>query len=133
MYEEEFLSEKLQHFSLVDIGFVKIVYLLIGILIATNYMALLNISWIFYILLYFVAVVPIALHLLSFEGTYIEKSRQYLKTNKPSYQVLLFFAMFFLGCTLAVLVPVLSMVPWFVYIVLIVALAIKPMRSNMYW
>ena len=133
MYEEDFLSEKLQHFSIVDIGFVKIVYLLIGILIATNYMALLNISWMFYIVMYLIAVMPITLHLLSFEGTYIEKSRQYLKTNKPSYQVLLFFAMFFLGCALAVLIPILTMIPWFVYIVLIVALAIKPMRSNMYW
>ncbi|AIT09982.1 membrane protein [Candidatus Francisella endociliophora] len=133
MYEEEFLSEKLQQFSLVDIALVKIVYFLVGLLVATNYLVLTNVSWIFYLLMFLTAAFPIVIHLFSFEGSYIEKARMYLKTNKPSYQVLLFFSQFFFGCMIVVLVPVLIIVPWYVYAILIVVFAIKPMRSNMFW
>ncbi|AJI55090.1 putative membrane protein [Francisella philomiragia] len=133
MYEEEFLSEKLQHFTLVDIALVKIVYFLVGLLVATNYLVLTEVSWIFYLLMFLTAVFPIVIHLFSFEGSYIEKARMYLKTNKPSYQVLLFFSQFFFACMIVVLVPVLIVVPWYVYAILIVIFAIKPMRSNMFW
>lgn len=84
MYEEEFLSEKLQHFTLADIALVKIVYFLVGLLVATNYLVLTSISWIFYLLMFLTAAFPIVTHLFSFEGSYIEKARMYLKTNKPS-------------------------------------------------
>lgn len=133
MYEEEFLSEKLQQFSLLDIALVKLVYFLVGLLVATNYLPLTNISWIFYLLMLLTAAFPIVIHLFSFEGSYIEKARMYLKTNKPSYQVLLFFSQFFFACMVVVLVPVLIVVPWYVYAILIVVFAIKPMRSNMFW
>ncbi|ACD30401.1 hypothetical protein Q0N14_02030 [Francisella tularensis subsp. mediasiatica] len=133
MYEEQFLAEKLQQFSLLDIALVKIVYFLVGLLVATNYIVLTSVSWIFYLLMFLIAVFPIVIHLFSFEGSYIQKARKYLKTNKPSYQVLLFFSMFFFACTLAVLIPALSLVPWYVYLILIVIFAIKPMRSNMFW
>ncbi|AEE87873.1 hypothetical membrane protein [Francisella cf. novicida Fx1] len=133
MYEEQFLAEKLQRFSLLDIALVKIVYFLVGLLVATNYIVLTSVSWIFYLLMFLIAVFPIVIHLFSFEGSYIQKARKYLKTNKPSYQVLLFFSMFFFACTLAVLIPALSLVPWYVYLILIIIFAIKPMRSNMFW
>ncbi|ABO46323.1 hypothetical protein [Francisella tularensis] len=133
MYEEQFLAEKLQQFSLLDIALVKIVYFLVGLLVATNYIVLTSVSWIFYLLMFLIAVFPIVIHLFSFEGSYIQKARKYLKTNKPSYQVLLFFSMFFFACTLAVLIPALSLVPWYVYLILIIIFAIKPMRSNMFW
>ncbi|AEE26820.1 hypothetical protein [Francisella hispaniensis] len=133
MNEEQFLAEKLQQFSLLDIALVKIVYFLVGLLIASNYIILTSISWVFYLLMFLTAVFPIAIHLLSFEGSYIEKARGYLKTNKPSYQVLLFFSMFFFACMLAVLIPVLLVVPWYAYVILIVVFAIKPMRSNIFW
>ncbi|MBK2008850.1 hypothetical protein IB622_00445, partial [Francisella orientalis] len=90
MYEEEFLSEKLQRFTLVDIALVKIVYFLVGLLIISSYSTLALVSWVFYLLMFLTAVFPIVIHLLSFEGLYIEKARKYLKTNKPLYQVLLF-------------------------------------------
>ncbi|MBK2250380.1 hypothetical protein [Francisella tularensis] len=133
MYEEQFLAEKLQQFSLLDIALFKIVYFLVGLLVATNYIVLTSVSWIFYLLMFLIAVFPIVVHLFSFEGSYIQKARKYLKTNKPSYQVLLFFSMFFFACTLAVLIPALSLVPWYVYLILIIIFAIKPMRSNMFW
>ncbi|ABI82539.1 hypothetical protein FM755_09045 [Francisella tularensis] len=133
MYEEQFLAEKLQQFSLLDIALFKIVYFLVGLLVATNYIVLTSVSWIFYLLMFLIAVFPIVIHLFSFEGSYIQKARKYLKTNKPSYQVLLFFSMFFFACTLAVLIPALSLVPWYVYLILIIIFAIKPMRSNMFW
>lgn len=91
MYEEQFLAEKLQQFSLLDIALFKIVYFLVGLLVATNYIVLTSVSWIFYLLMFLIAVFPIVIHLFSFEGSYIQKARKYLKTNKPSYQVLLFF------------------------------------------
>ncbi|ASG68557.1 hypothetical protein fh0823_15980 [Francisella halioticida] len=133
MYEEEFLSEKLQRFTLVDIALVKIVYFLVGLLVVTNYLVLTTVSWIFYLLMALMAVFPIVIHLFSFEGSYVEKARMYLKTNKPSYQVLLFFSQFFFACMLTVLIPALILVPWYVYVILIVIFAIKPMRSNMFW
>ena len=133
MYEEDFLSEKLQKFSLVDIMLVKGVYFLVGLLIATNYLVLTMVSWVFYLVMFLIAAFPLVLHLLSFEGSYIQKARQYLKTNKPAYQVLLFFSMFFFACVIVVLLPVAMLVPWYVYIVLIVLLAIKPMKSNLFW
>ncbi|AJI56737.1 putative membrane protein [Francisella philomiragia] len=133
MYEEEFLSEKLQRFTLVDIALVKIVYFLVGLLIISSYSTLALVSWIFYLLMFLTAVFPIVIHLLSFEGPYIEKAHKYLKTNKPSYQVLLFFSIFFFACMLAVLIPVVLDVPWYVYVILIAIFAIKPMRSNMFW
>ncbi|MBK2094439.1 hypothetical protein IB680_01915 [Francisella philomiragia] len=133
MYEEEFLSEKLQRFTLVDIALVKIVYFLVGLLIISSYSTLALVSWVFYLLMFLTAVFPIVIHLLSFEGSYIEKALKYLKTNKPSYQVLLFFSMFFFACMLAVLIPALLDVPWYIYVILIAVFAIKPMRSNMFW
>ena len=76
----------------------------------------------------------IVIHLFLFDGSYIKKTRKYLKTNnKPSYQVFLFFSMFFFACMLAVLIPALTLVPWYVYLILIVVFVIKPMHSNMFW
>ena len=133
MYEEDFLSEKLQKFSLADIMLVKGVYFLVGLLIVTNYLVLTMVSWVFYLVMFLIAAFPLALHLLSFEGSYIQKARQYLKTNKPAYQVLLFFSRFFFACMIVVLLPAAMLVPWYVYIVLIILLAIKPMKSNLFW
>jgi hypothetical protein len=133
MFEEEYLSEKLQRFTLLDLGLVKIVYCLVGLLVVTNYLVLMRVSWIFYLLMALIALFPLMLHLFSFEGSYLEKSRKYVKTNKPAYQVLLFFTEFFFACMIATLIPVLALVPWYVYIILIVVFAIKPMRSNMFW
>ena len=133
MFEEDFLSEKLQNFKFIDIVLVKIVYFLFGLLISTSYIALMEVSWIFYLMLSLIAFFPIVIHLLSFEGSYIEKVNNYLRTNKPSYQALLFFSMFFLACSLAALLPSLTVVPWYIYMTLIVILAIKPMFSNIYW
>ncbi|QIV94114.1 hypothetical protein [Allofrancisella frigidaquae] len=133
MFEEDYLSEKLQKFTLVDLVLVKIVYLLVGLLVATSYFALSEVSWVFYLVMFLIAAMPLILHLFSFQGSYLEKARQYLKTNKPAYQVLLFFTQFFFGCMLVTLVPILSLVPWYIYLLLIMVFAIKPMRSNMFW
>ena len=133
MNQEKFFSEKLQKFSLLDIALVKCVYFLVGLLMATNYLVLTTISWIFYLVMFSIAALPIVLHLLSFKGSYLEKVRQYLKTNKPAYQVLLFFSMLFSACMMAVLIPYVIQMPWYAYVVLIVLLAIKPMRSNLFW
>ncbi|APC96551.1 hypothetical protein [Francisella frigiditurris] len=133
MSAEEFLSKKLQKFSLLDIALVKWVYLFIGALTCTLYTPLLNVSWIFFLLMALIAQFPLLIHFFTSEGTYMEKARHYLATNKPAYQVLLFFSTFFFGCMITVLAPVLITVPWYAYVGIIVVLAIKPMTSNMFW
>ena len=120
-------------FSLLDIVLVELVYLLVGMLIATNYFALMNMSWIFDIVLALIAGVPILLHLFTIEGSLLDKIHHYVETNNPAYQTLLFFSMFFIGCTLVNLLPILTSVPWYAYVILIIILAIKPMRSNLFW
>ncbi|ADA79188.1 putative membrane protein [Francisella tularensis] len=75
MYEEQFLAEKLQQFSLLDIALVKIVYFLVGLLVATNYIVLTSVSWIFYLLMFLIAVFPIVIHLFSHLRVHISKKR----------------------------------------------------------
>ncbi|MED7789089.1 hypothetical protein [Francisella sp. 19X1-34] len=133
MFEEEYISENLHKFSLLDIILVEIVYFLVGVLIATNYYALMNMSWIFDIVIALIAMAPIIIHLFTIQGSLLDKIHHYVETNNPAYQTLLFFSMFFLGCTLANLLPVLSLVPWYGYIILMIVLSIKPMRSNLFW
>ena len=133
MFEEEYVSEKLQKFSLIDIALVSLVYFVVGILVSTGYPALMKISGLFYIIITLIAVMPITLHLLTVEGSLLTKIQHYVKTNNPAYQILLFFTMFFLGCMIVSLAPILSCIPWYGYIALIMILAIKPMRSNLFW
>ena len=133
MLTEDFLSHKLQRFSLFDLILVKLVYLILGILVSTNYQDLLSISWIFYLIFALISAFPLYLHFFATKGSYLDKSKNYLRTNKPSYQVLLFLSMFFLGCTLSVLISWLSLISWWAYVILIIILAIKPMRSNVFW
>ncbi len=130
---EKFLSEKLQRFSLVDIMLVRVVYLLIGLLTASLYTQLAMISWIFYVVMMLIAGSPIIFRLFSFEGSMLSRAKQFVKSNMPSFQILLFFISFFLGCALVSAIPWLIGVDWWIYVGLIVVFAIKPMKSNMFW
>jgi hypothetical protein len=98
-----------------------------------SYVKLLNIGFAFYLIIAIIATVPLIMHIFSFEGNYMDKCKSYLKTNAPAYQVLLFISCFFFGCFLATLIPALSCITWWQYLILIVILAIKPMKSNMFW
>lgn len=133
MYEEQFLAEKLQQFSLLDIALVKIVYFLVGLLVATNYIVLTSVSWIFYLLMFLIAVFPIVIHLFSHLRVHISKKRVNILKQISHHTKYFCSLVCFFACTLAVLIPALSLVPWYVYLILIIIFAIKPMRSNMFW
>jgi len=133
MFEEEFIASKLRKFSLVDICLVSLVYFLVGLLVSTNYYPLLHISWIFYLVLICITSIPIILHLFTVYGLLLDRIHHYVKTNNPAYQTLLFLTMFFLGCIVVTFITSLCLIPSYIYIILIIILAIKPMRSNLFW
>lgn len=133
MTEESFLSEKLRNFSLLDLILVKLVYLFIGLLVFSLYSRLNQIDWWFYFALTLIATFPLWLHLFSFKGSYIEKTKQYIKTNNPAYQVLLFLSLAFFACLLGTWFPVLNLQDWWYYLIIIIILAIKPLKSNIFW
>ncbi|WP_162902411.1 hypothetical protein [Facilibium subflavum] len=112
MSMEQYLSHQLQKFSLLDIALVKIVYLLCGVLVALNYSPLLQVGWLFYLIMMLISAIPLLLHFFSIPGSYLQKAKHYLGSNKPAYQVLLFFTMFFLGCLLSTVMPFLQVIPW---------------------
>lgn len=130
---ETFLSKKLQNFSLVDMSFVKLVYLLVAFLVFSLYPVLELLDWWAYLILAIIAALPLYVHIFSAKGSLIAKSKNYLKTNNPSNQVLLFLCMFFVGCMFCVLLPVLASYVWWYYVVAIVVLAIKPATHNVWW
>jgi hypothetical protein len=133
MTAENFLSKQLQKFTLVDLSLVKSVYFLFGLLIFTLYPRLSFLDWWFYCILFVLCWLPLAVHFFSQEGALLEKAHAFLKTNNPSNQVLLFLSTFFFAFMLCVLVPVLASVPWWGYVILMIALAIKPLTKTWCW
>lgn len=51
MTMDSFLSKKLQQFSILDLGLVKLVYLAVGLLIYSLYPKLSELNWWFYLVL----------------------------------------------------------------------------------
>ena len=133
MTVESFLEEKLQKFSIVDLAFVKSVYFVVGLLVCSLYPKLAMISWLFYFLLCLICAVPLWIHLFAQSGNLLEQMQTYIKTNNPSNQVLLFLSMFFLGLMVASLLPFLASVYWWIYVIILVGLAIKPLQTSWFW
>jgi hypothetical protein len=130
---EQFLTGKLRKFSIVDIGFVKAVYFLLGLLVYSIYAPLASPGWWFWLLLGVISGFPLVIHFFGFPGSWFEKGRAYLQSNSPALQVLLFLTQLFVAFMLADLLPVLAGGPLWIYVVLIVLLAIKPMTKTMFW
>ena len=133
MTEESFLSEKLRSFSLLDLILIKLVYLFIGLLVFSLYSKLSEINWWFYFALALITNFPVWIHLFSFKGNYLKKTKQYIKTNNPAYQVLLFLSLTFFACLLGTWFPILNLQDWWYYLIIILILAIKPLKSNIFW
>jgi hypothetical protein len=133
MSVEQFLSGKLRRFSIVDIGFVKAVYFLFGLLVYSVYSPLAAPDWWFWLVLGIISGFPLVIFFFSFPGNWIEKGRAYLESNSPALQVLLFLTQFFAAFLLAALLPILAGGPWWLYVGLIVLLAIKPMTKTVFW
>jgi hypothetical protein len=133
MSVESFLSNQLRKFSLVDFGFVKSVYFVVGLFIYSLYSALSSLDWWFYLTLSIVCAVPLYIHITSLAGNLWQKAHAYLQTNNPSNQVLLFLSLFFLALMTGSLMPILVSGSWWVYVSIIVALAIKPLTKTWFW
>jgi hypothetical protein len=133
MSTEQFLSGKLRKFSIVDIGFVKAVYFLSGLLVYSLYSPLAAPDWWFWMLLGIVSGFPLVIRFFGFPGSLFEKGYAYLQKNSPALQVLLFLTQFFVAFMLADLLPVLAGGAWWIYAGLMVLLAIKPMTKTMFW
>ena len=130
---EQFLSGKLRRFSIVDIGFVKAVYFLFGLLVYSVYPPLAAPDWWLWLALGILTGFPLVIHFFSFPGGWFDKGRAYLESNSPALQVLLLLTQLFAAFLLADLLPVLASGAWWVYIGLIVLLAIKPMTKPVFW
>jgi hypothetical protein len=133
MSVEQFLSGKLRKFSILDIGLVKAVYFLFGLLLYSAYVPLRQPDWWFWLLLGGVSGFPLVIHLFSFPGNWFAKGRAYLESNSPALQVLLFLTQLFAAFLVAALLPVLASGAWWIYVGLIALLAIKPMTKTVFW
>lgn len=126
---ESILSKRLQRFSIVDLGLVKTAYLILGLFVFSIYPVLDLIDWWFYLILAILCVLPLGIHLFSQAGNLWQKTRHYIKTNNPANHVLLALTMFFYAILFGKFFPFLiNAQPW-VYLVLALALGIKPLKT----
>lgn len=133
MSAESFLSSQLRKFTLVDFGFVKSVYFIFGLLVYSLYSALSSLDWLFYLIMALISALPLYIHLFSQQGNLLQKAHAYLRTNSPSNQVLLFLSLFFLALMIGTIFPVIVSANWWVYAILILILAIKPLTKTWFW
>jgi len=118
---------------MLDLALVKSVYFIFGLFIFSVYPALSALNWWFYLIISLMCALPLQIHVFSQPGGLFEKMHAYLKTNNPSNQVLLAMTMFFFALMIGVLLPVLVGFSWWIYVVVIVVLAIKPMTVTWFW
>ncbi len=130
---ESFLSGKLRRFTVVDIGFVKVVYFLFGLLVFSVYPPLVETDWWFFLAIALACGLPLGFHFFSFAGSLLEKGQAYAQSNLPAYQVLLFMTQFFFALTLGSLFPVLASGDWWVYVLIMIVAAIKPLTKTWFW
>ncbi len=133
MTAESFLSKQLHKFSLVDLSLVKSVYFVFGLLIFVLYPRLSFLDWWFYCILFVMCWLPLVVHFFSQKGGMLKKAHAFLKTNNPSNQVLLFLSTFFFAFMLCVLMPLLASVDWWLYLIIMIVLAIKPLTKTWCW
>ncbi len=133
MTAEHFLSKKLQQLSIIDLVLIKSVYFIFGLFIVVLYPDLLALDGWFYLVLFTMCAMPLAVHFFSQKGSFIQKMHAFLKTNNPSNQVLLFLSVFFSASMFGVWFPILVSGSWWLYVVMMIPLAIKPMTKTWFW
>lgn len=133
MSVESFLEKQLQKFTIVDLGFVKSVYFTVGLLVFSLYPTLSALSAWFYFVLFVMCAFPLEVHLFSQSGNLIEKAHAYLQSNNPSNQVLLFLSLFFFALFLGTVFPILVSASWWVYVIIMIPLMIKPLTKTWFW
>ena len=133
MTTESFLEKRLQRFTVLDISLIKCVYFLVGLLVASLYPELVDLSFGFYLILCIFCAMPVYVRLFSQSGPLVSKIKSYLKTNNLSNQMLLFLATLFFALMVAALMPVITEYPWWGYVLAMVILAIKPLKTSWVW
>ena len=133
MSAEDYWTVRIRRFSLLDFALVKLVYFLFGLWVLSVYPALESLHWGFYLALGLLSGLPLILHWASTPGGVIQKSRAFLASNTPSYQVLLFLCQFFVAVTIGILLPVLTSGPWWLLLLILALAAIKPMTKTVLW
>ena len=134
MTAETFLSEKLRRFNLTDYILVMSVYFIVGLWIVSGYPPLRGIGWWFYLLMTILCALPLIVHLISQPGDTLKaKFLSYVKSISPSLQMLLFLVMFFLSCIVVSILPILADIKWWVSLIVILILAVRPMHKTWFW
>ncbi|HAU0990328.1 TPA: hypothetical protein ACT9M9_001656 [Legionella pneumophila] len=134
MSAEIFLSDKLRRFEVIDYIFVILVYYVFGLMILSVYPPLMGIAWWFYLIVLAICAFPLIIHLISQPGkTLLSKFNPCVKSNTPSLQVLLSLVMFFAACIVVSFIPMLAHVKWWVYLIIMVLLSLKPLQKNWFW
>ncbi|MCL2468806.1 MAG: hypothetical protein FWF24_01040 [Alphaproteobacteria bacterium] len=122
----QFLSQKLQKFTLVEFAMVEWIYIIFGVLVASLYRPLLVVSGWFYLFVTLIAAAPLLIYFLNFEGSLIQRARQYIAGNNPSNQVLTLLSCAFFGIAATAFFPILTRCDWWIYAGLMILLFIKP-------
>jgi hypothetical protein len=134
MSAELFLSEKLRRFEVIDYIFVMLVYYVFGLMILSVYPPLMSIAWWFYLIVLIICAFPLIIHLISQPGeTLLSKFNPCVKSNTPSLQILLSLVMFFAACIIVSFIPMLAHVKWWIYLIILVLLSLKPLQKNWFW
>lgn len=121
------LSNKLRRLSIFDFILIKWVYLTLGILLASTYPPLYYLSIWSYLILSLIAATPLLMLTFSFNGNLFEKAKQYLANNTPSNQVLTLISCASIGIALAIFLPILTQLRWYLYLIIMLLLALKPL------
>lgn len=130
MTAETFLSEKLRRFNVIEYILVISTYIVVGLWIVSAYPPLRAVGWWFYLLMMIICVLPLIVHLISQPGDTLKaKFLPYVKSISPSLQMLLFLATFFLSCIVVSIFPIFVDIRWWIYLILILVLAVKPIHT----
>lgn len=133
MSAESYLNKKLSRFSIVDLSCIKLVYFTLSLLAFALYPRLGHLAWWFYAILTVISIFPLWVHLFSQKGKFIKKMHAYLKKNTSSNQILLFFSCFFFALMLGVFFPIITEFQWWVYVIVSLLFAIKPLTVSWIW
>lgn len=126
---EKFLTEKLHKMTITDFAMVKWAYIILGLLAATLYHPFALLGWPVYLILAILAAMPLYMRFYSFSGSLKEKTKQYLQNNNPACQVLNLISCFSFALFLTSLLPFLLAIKWWIYLLILIALVIMPIKN----
>lgn len=128
MTPEKFLSIRLRRLSIVDFALVETAYIVLGLLLAKLYAPFAHLGWGVYLTLSLVCALPVWMRFFEYTGTIWEREKKFLKNNTPAQQVLVLVACIGFSLFASRIFPSLLAAPVWVYLALIAALVIKPIR-----